>query len=153
MNTPSDIVVFNLDGCRYALDVWSVERVIRVVEVTPLPNAPEVVIGVINVAGRIIPVVNVRQRFGLPEREIALSDDLIVARTSRRIVALIVDTVVDIMKVSDPRVVPARDVLPGLDYVDGVLGLADGIILIHDLDKFLSIEEENLLEDSLHSIY
>ena len=150
MQVVTEIVVFSLDGQRYALDVWSVERVIRIVEMSPLPKAPEIVLGVINIAGQIVPVMNVRWRFRLPEREISLTDDLIVARTSRRTVALIVDAVVDIMKVSDPKVVPADDILPGLGYINGVLGLKEGIILIHNLDKFLSIEEESLLEESLH---
>ena len=152
MQAVSEIVVFSLDGQRYALNVWSVERVIRVVEVTPLPKAPEIVMGVIDLAGQIVPVMNIRRRFRLPDREIALTVDLIVARTSRRVVAMIVDAVVDIIKVPEASFIPATDILPKLDYVDGLLGLADGIILIHDLDTFLSMEEESLLEDSLHEV-
>lgn len=149
MQLATEIVVFSLDGRRYALDVWSVERVIRVVEVARLPKGPEVVLGVIDLGGQIVPVVDIRQRFSLPPRDISLSDYLIVARTSKRTVALIVDAVVGTVKVSEPAIVPARDVVPGMDYVEGVLGLEDGVILIHDLDTFLSIEEEGLLEDSL----
>ena len=69
MNNPSNhIVVFTLDEQRYALHLLAVERVVRAVEVTALPEAPEIVLGVVNVKGRIVPVINVRRRFRLPER-------------------------------------------------------------------------------------
>ena len=69
MNNPANhIVVFALDEQRYALHLLAVERVVRAVEVTALPEAPEIVLGVVNVKGRIVPVINVRRRFRLPER-------------------------------------------------------------------------------------
>jgi purine-binding chemotaxis protein CheW len=88
MGSPVLAVVFTLDERRYALYLPAVERVVPAVEVTPLPNAPEVVLGVINVQGRIIPVINVRKRFGLRERDIEPNDRFILARTSRHVVAL-----------------------------------------------------------------
>src|SRR5271157_2301250 len=92
-------VVFTLDGLFYAVSLSVVSRVIRAVEITPLPKAPSIVLGVINLGGRIIPVVNIRKRFRLPERELELTDQLIVARASRsnanadggRLLALAVD--------------------------------------------------------------
>lgn len=84
MNNLNQLVVFTLDEQRYALHLAAVERIVRVVEVTPLPKSPEIVLGVVNVQGRIIPVVNIRKRFRLPEREIALSNQLIIASRSRR---------------------------------------------------------------------
>jgi len=73
------LIVFTLDAQRYALHLSAVERAIRMVEITPLPKAPEIVIGVVNIHGAVIPVLNIRKRFRLPEREPDLGDQLIVA--------------------------------------------------------------------------
>ena len=76
------LVVFSLDDQQYALLLPVVERVINAVAVTPLPEAPDIVLGVINIYGEIIPVMNIRKRFGLPEREIDIKDQLIISRSS-----------------------------------------------------------------------
>jgi purine-binding chemotaxis protein CheW len=138
---PGQIVVFSLDKRYYGLALSAVERVVRMVDVTPLPQAPALVFGVINVQGRIIPVVNPRRRFRLPERNFALSDQLIIAHTVRRTIAFVVDVVIDVLEYSLEEVVGAHDIVPGIEYVEGVVKLADGLVLIHDLDKFLSMEE------------
>jgi purine-binding chemotaxis protein CheW len=147
--SPGHYVVFVLDGQRYALYLSAVERIIRAVEVTPLPKAPEIVLGIINMQGRIIPVVNIRRRFRLPEREMDLSDQLIIANTTKRSVALVVDEARGIIEQAQEEVVPGEVVLPGVKYVEGVVKLEDGMILIHDLDRFLSLEEERFLDRAL----
>lgn len=145
----SHLVAFSLDEQRYALPLSAVERVVRAVEVTALPRAPEIVSGVINVRGSVIPVVNVRRRFGLPEREPALSDQLIIGRTSRRSVALVVDAVAGVLEYSEKQAVPAEAIAPGLEYVTGVVKLSNGMVLIHDLDRFLSLDEERALDEAM----
>jgi purine-binding chemotaxis protein CheW len=143
------LVVFTLDEQRYALRLEAVERIVRLVGVTPLPKAPQIVLGVVNVQGRILPVVNIRQRFGLPERETDLGDRLILAQASRRSVALVADGVSGVMAWPEQEVIEATRILPGIQYVQGVAKLPDGMILIHDLDKFLSLEEEERLDSAL----
>ena len=149
MSTTSHIVVFILDEQRYALHLSAVERVIRAVEVTSLPKAPEVVLGIVNVEGRVIPVVNIRKRFRLPEREINSSDQFVIAHTSRRAVALMVDVVSGVVECSEQEVTAAEKIVPGMQYIEGVIKLEDGMILIHNLDKFLSIEEEKTLNNAM----
>lgn len=146
------LVVFALDEQRYALHLAAVERVVQVVEITPLPKAPEIVLGVVNLQGRVIPAVNIRKRFGLPVREVNLSDQLIIANTSRRTVALVADSVSGVVERSSNEVIGARRILPGMEYVEGVAKLADGMVFIHDLDRFLSLEEENKLGDAVKNI-
>ena len=119
------------------------------VDVTSLPRAPEIVLGVVNVQGRVIPVLNLRRRFRLPERGFALADQLIIARTARRPVALAADAVAGVLEYSAQQAVEAHDIVPGIEYVEGVVKLADGLVLIHDLDKFLSLEEETALERAI----
>ena len=149
MNNLNQLVVFTLDEQRYALYLAAVERIVRVVEITPLPKSPEVVLGVVNVHGQIIPVVNIGKRFRLPEREIALSNQLIIANTSRRAVALLVDEVSGVVEISEREMIEAGKILPDMDYVEGIVKLEDGLILIHDLNTFLSIEEEKALDDAM----
>ncbi len=151
MHPSVQVVVFALDGQSYALNLAVVERVLRAMEVTRLPNAPTVILGVINVQGQIIPVVNLRRRFRLPEREIELSDQIIIARTKTRTVALIADVVSQVNTIAEQDMVAGDEIAPDLLYVQGVAKLADDLILIHDLDLFLSTDEEKALDEALES--
>jgi purine-binding chemotaxis protein CheW len=143
------LVVFTLESQRYALRLAAVERVVRMVEITLAPKAPESVLGVINMQGQIIPVLNLRQRFGLPEHDPCLSDHLVMAHTARRLVALAVDAVTGVIKCSAAEVTAADTILPGLMYVQGIIRLADGLVFIHDLDTFLSLQEEHALDETM----
>lgn len=144
-----ECVVLCFDALRIALPLPGVERVIRAVYVTPLPGAPAIVCGVANLQGRVIPVVNMRRRFRLPEREMALTDRLVIAHTVQRPVALVADSVSGVLEYAGPDRVDAEAILPGLEYVDGVVKLDDGLILIHDLDRFLSLDEAETLDRAM----
>ncbi len=145
----TQLLVFIIEGQKYALRTSAVERVVRAVEVVPLPSAPEIVAGVIDVRGRVLPVIDVRKRFRFPEHEIDPSDQMIIANTSRRTVVLAVDDTAGVVELADEAIIPAGNILPDLEYVKGVVRLEDGLILIHDLDAFLSLEEEEKLDDAL----
>ena len=149
MKDPDFLIVFALDDQRYALPLPAVDRVVRMVAITPLPKAPDIVLGVVNIQGRVIPVINMRRRFCLPEREIALTDQLVVAHTARRPVALVADAVLDVIACPAQSLIAAEHIVPNVEYVEGVIKLEGGLILIHDLDKFLSLEEENFLAQAL----
>lgn len=149
MAEETKIVCFNLAERRFALLLSAVERIYPLAEITPLPKAPEIILGLINVHGKIVPVVNVRRRFGMPEGETALSEKLIVARTATRPVALVADDVQGVLAIGQSEIVVPRDILPETEYVAGVVKLAGGMILIHDLDTFLSLEEETRLDEAL----
>lgn len=149
----AEFVVFVLDELRYALHLACVERIVRTVEVTPLLEAPEIVPGIINVRGDIIPVVDIRKRFRLSERETDLDDQIMICRTPKRRLALPVDSVQGVVEYPQEKGVPSEKIVPGMEYIEGVLKLPDGLILIHDLEKFLSLEEEKksvlVVEDSI----
>ncbi len=142
-------LVFTLDSQRYALLLSAVDRVVHVVHITPVSSAPDILLGIVNVEGRVIPAINVRQRFNLPKRAISLSDRLIFARTKRRSVALVVDAVTDVIECSEWNMISAEHILSDLGHVEGVIKFEDGLILIHNLDKFLSLEEEASLDLAL----
>jgi purine-binding chemotaxis protein CheW len=149
VNNYDQLIVFTLEGHRYALSLSVVERAVCMVEITPLPKAPEIVLGAINLAGRIVPVLNIRKRFHLHEREPALGDQLLIARTSKRTVALAVDAVDSVVQRSPDEVIAPPTIVPGLEYLAGVVKLADGMLFIHDLDRFLSLEEEQALATAI----
>ena len=148
MNKLTHLVSLVLDEHRYALPLNQVERVIPSIEITPLPYAPEIIAGVINFLGRIIPIVNIRKRFRLPERDITLDDQIIISKTTARPVALVVDQVIGVIEIPVAAVTNAEKILPGMKYTEGVIKLEDGMILIHDLDGFLSLEEVKKLNQA-----
>jgi purine-binding chemotaxis protein CheW len=143
------ILVFSLDEPRYALPLSTVDRVVRAVEITPLPNAAAIIQGAINLHGKIIPVVNIRERLGLPERDVNCSDHFIIARTHRRNIALVADYVTDIRDISKHEIENAKQDLPFVEYLHGVVKTDENLILIYDLDTFLSLEEERMVAHAL----
>jgi purine-binding chemotaxis protein CheW len=152
MNRLIRLVRFNLDDRKYALFLSAVVRIIRVVEITNLPKAPEIIAGIINLQGQVIPVFDIRMRFRLPAREVQLSDQMIIATTARRTVALSVDSVDDVIEIPEERITAAEQILPELGYVEGVMKTEGGMVLIHDLEKFLSLHEEEGLCEAMETL-
>jgi purine-binding chemotaxis protein CheW len=126
-----------------------VVRVIHAIEIRHLPKAPEIIIGIINVKGQIIPVADIRKRFGLAEREINLDDRLIIADTGKRKVAFLADSVTGIRDLAPGQQKQAKETLPFAEHLRGVAKVDDGLVLIYDLDRFLSLDEEKELEQAL----
>ncbi|MBN2030898.1 purine-binding chemotaxis protein CheW [bacterium] len=142
-------VLFSLEHQQFALSLSMVESIARSVEIIPLPNVPDVVQGIINVHGRIIPVVNIRQRFHFPQKEIDLDDHLIIGRTSKRSVAIMVDDVEDIVEIAKNKIIEQEKILPGLDHIEGAAKIENDVIIIHDLEKCLSMDEELMLNKAI----
>jgi purine-binding chemotaxis protein CheW len=137
----AQLFLFSLDERRYALHLDAVEKVLRMVEVTPLLGAADIVLGVVNLQGRVIPVINLRKGFHLPEREPDPSDFLLVARTAERTVALWVDAVIGLVPHAREETTLAEAMASGLDFVEAAVKTSAGITLILDLDAFLSLEK------------
>jgi len=150
-STPLDhmLLVFHIDERRHALHMNVVQRVLPMVDVAPLPSAPAVVSGIVDVAGRIVPVMDLRRRFSLPARESRVSDVLILARTAASTVALPADGVVGVAECPQARLIGADAIVPGIECLSGVAQLDDGLVLIHDLDAFLSLHEQAQLARAL----
>jgi purine-binding chemotaxis protein CheW len=148
----TQVVVFTLDDERFALALTRVERIVRAVEITHLPDAPETVHGVIDVEGRIIPVVNTRKRLGLPEREIELDDLFIIVNGRDRGLALVGDEVLPVLEIPDKLLVSSDDVLPGRKFVQGITDTDSGMIMVLDIDEALSFEERNGLQSAVGAL-
>jgi purine-binding chemotaxis protein CheW len=142
-------VVFRLDAGRYALPLAAVTRIVRSVLVTPLPMAPSVVSGAIDVAGEIVPVFNLRRRFGLPERCIGADDQFVLAVAANRQVALVIDGASGVIDQPEAAMVDSAALAPQLAHIRGVIGLEGGLVLIQDLEQFLSADEAEALEQAI----
>ncbi|MEO6786989.1 MAG: chemotaxis protein CheW [Chthoniobacteraceae bacterium] len=146
---PGTLILFELDGFHFALDAMKVERVVRAVEITPLPDLPPGVRGIVCVAGAAIPVLDLRVRLGLPVRDVRSTFHFIVTRCAGRLAALVVDFVADVVPAAKAAIIPAAAVLPGLATVEGWVKINGELIMIHDLEKFLSIDEMLSLEKAM----
>lgn len=143
------LVLLKVDGQAYALPLAAVNRIVRMVEVTPLPGAPDVVVGVINIQGEVVPVVSIRRRLGLAHRAVGVSDSLVVAHARARRLAIIAESVLGVVERPADAVVSTGDIARGIQHIEGVLKTSDGLVLIQDLDRFFSAEEEKSLDLAL----
>lgn len=143
-------VVFTLDHLNFALPASIVDTIVRVVKITPVPKTPVSVLGVINLKGKIIPVFNIRRLFGLPERELLLTDQLIIARTSEHTISFVTDMVTGVTNRLEQKTVTADKIFPGLEkIIEGLVFFEDGMILIYNLEKLFTLENTEMLSLAL----
>lgn len=139
--TTREFLAFEVEDRRFGLAAQLVREVTRAVAMAGLPKAPPIVEGVINVRGTIVPVLDLRQRFGLGPTPLAPEQHFIIAQAGPRLVALRVTRVLELLAVDETAIQPAARVAPGAEYVAGIAALPDGLLVIHDLARFLSLEE------------
>ena len=149
-DSSDSLVVFTIGEQQFAVGLAAVERVLRAVEIEALPDAPAGVRGVINLQGRIVPVCDLWVRFGRPARALRASDHLLIARTHWRTLALLVDSVVGVVPRGEAQVTMGPEILPGLEFTSGVMKLDGGLVLVHDIERFLSIEDHTALQLALN---
>ena len=135
------LLTFELGGSRFGLAAALLREVLRAVAIAALPKAPLVVEGVINVRGAIVPALDIRRRFGMPALPVAPEQHLLIAQAGGRVVALRVDRALDLISVDASAIEAAASVAPGAEYVAGIVKLPDGLLVIHDLERFLSLDE------------
>jgi purine-binding chemotaxis protein CheW len=143
--SPAAGTVVATGGQRYGLPVEDVRELLRAVTITPLQRAPAVVEGIVNVRGNVVPVFDVRRRFRQLAQPPAHTDHLILAVVAGRPVALRVDRAFELVSLADSAVDRGEVMLPGVEYIIQVAKCADGPVLIHDLDTFLSASDIALL--------
>jgi purine-binding chemotaxis protein CheW len=147
-----EVLVFEVAGQTYGLPSADVRELLRAVAITPLPSAPSVIEGVVNVRGLVLPVLDIRARFRLPKRALEPSDHFIVASAGPRGVILRVDRATHLAMVDASRVQPADTLGPGNEYVAGVAMLEGGMVLIHDLTTFLTAAEGLALDEAVSEV-
>ncbi len=130
-------LIFSLNDQSYGIKVDGVIKVVMMVEITPLPGAPESVSGVINFQGTMIPVLNLRWHFGLPNKQISLPDHLVIANFSGQVFGIAIDRVLEVREVSEETMAEGFYLLPGSAFPSGVTATLDGVMLIDEMGTLL----------------
>jgi purine-binding chemotaxis protein CheW len=138
------IVTFQVGKEIFGLDILKVHEIIRFQPLTRVPNLPDYVEGVLNLRGKIIPVVGLRQSIGLDRQEASITTKIVVASVKDEVLGFMVDSVSEVLRISSNTVDPApRLGEVGRKYVSGVGKLDNRLLLLLDLDELLNEEEQN----------
>lgn len=141
------LVVFDLARESYGVNIGKVSEIIRMQEITKVPRTPEYVEGVINLRGKIIPVIDLRKMFGLVVGEQNKENRTVVVDIGGQNIGIIVDAVTEVLRIASDSVEPPSSVIvtAGSDYLLGIAKLEDKMIILLDLDKVLSHEQSTEL--------
>ncbi len=141
------LVTFSIGEEEFGVDILSVQEIIRMMDITKVPRAPDFVEGVINLRGKVIPIIDLRRRFGLTTRDHDKHTRIIVIEINNMIVGFVVDSVSEVLRIPASTVEPPPPVVSGLEseYISGVGKLEDRLLILLDLNKLLSGEERDML--------
>ena len=142
----TQLVVFRIDKSEYALPVGNVGEILRMVAIAPVPEAPEWLPGVINLRGKVIPVINLRTRLGLPAEKIGLNTPIIVAEHEGHMVGLVADSVTELLTVSGDSIEPPDERVGASNAVKSVARAAERLILIFDLERVCAGSQQHLAD-------
>lgn len=139
------LVSFHLDNEEYGVEVLKVREIIRMVTITHMPNTPQYVEGIINLRGKVIPIISMRKRFGLMDIENNSQSRIIIMDVGGEMLGFTVDAVSEVIRVSASEVQPAPSVASGgigQEYIEGVINHADRLLVLLNLDLMFSNEEK-----------
>ncbi len=146
------LVVFDLSTEAYGVDIGTVREIIRLQDITRVPRTPEFVEGVINLRGKVIPVVDLRKRFGLPAEVESKENRIVVVDIGAQDIGVIVDAVTEVLRIATESVEPPASVITTADseYLLGIAKLDSRLIILLDLEQVLTeAEHDALLEIDL----
>jgi purine-binding chemotaxis protein CheW len=141
------LVTFSIGDEEFGVDILKVQEIIRTMEITKVPRAPMFVEGVINLRGKVIPIIDLRKRFGLETKSHDKNTRIIVIEINNMIVGFVVDSVSEVLRIPASTVEPPPPVVAGLEseYISGVGKLEDRLLILLDLNRLLSREEKDVL--------
>ena len=142
------LVSFKIGEEEFGVDILNVQEIIRMVEVTRVPNAPSFVEGVINLRGKVIPIVDLRRRLMMAEKSKDKNTRIVVVELERKVIGFIVDSVNEVLRINKNITEPPPPMVSGIDseFITAIGKLDDRLLILLDLEKILSIEEVNSLE-------
>jgi purine-binding chemotaxis protein CheW len=136
-------VTFILMDEVYGINVMQVQEVLRITEIAPVPGAPPYVLGIINLRGNVVTVIDTRTRFGLPTTEVDDASRIIVIESEKQVVGILVDAVAEVVELRETDIDAAPNV--GTEessrYIQGVATQGDSLLILVDLNKLLTDEE------------
>lgn len=141
------LVTFSIGEEEFGVNILKVQEIIRTMEITKVPRAPQFVEGVINLRGKVIPIIDLRSRFGLASIPVDKDTRIIVIEINNIIVGFVVDAVSEVLRIPATTVEAPPPVVAGVDsdYISGVGKLKDRLLIMLDLDKLLSTEDIDML--------
>lgn len=139
------LVSFNLGREEFAVDILLVQEINRMAEITPVPKASACVEGVINLRGKIIPVVNLRKRFGLEWGQDTGEERIVVVNVENRVLGLVVDSVSEVLRIAANTIEPPPALVAGIgsEYIKGVGKIDDRLLILLDLGTVLATSKES----------
>ena len=142
-NTVLRWVTFFLANEKYGINVMQVQEVLRVSEIAPVPGAPDYVLGIINLRGNVVTVIDTRQRFGLPSKELDDAARIVIVESNDQVVGILVDSVAEVvdLRVSEIESAPNVGTEDNSKFIQGVASQQDELLIIIDLNKLLTDEE------------
>ncbi len=148
------LVVFSLGKELYGVNIASVQEIVRVPGVTHVPDAPAFLEGVINLRGRIVPVIDLRKRLGLVAAEKNKASRVLVTEKEGKVVGLLVDAASEVLRITSEEVEAPPEMISaiGVEYITGVAKIADRLIILLDLRKILSVEDMRKMEGASRQI-
>lgn len=143
------LVSFVVEREEFGVDILKVQEIIRTVEITRVPKLPEFVEGVINLRGKIVPVIDLRKRFAIPEKKHDNETRIIVVELPDKVVGFLVDKVKEVIRVEKSIIEPPPELTTNINanYITGVAKLQDRLLILLDLDKVLSSDEQEHLAE------
>lgn len=136
-------VTFRLGDETYGINVMQVQEVLRVSEIAPVPGAPDYVIGIINLRGNVVTVIDTRNRFGLSPKDPDDASRIVIIETQDQVIGILVDSVAEVveLRASDIESAPNVGNEEGSRYIQGVTSRSGELLILVDLNKFLNDEE------------
>jgi len=137
------LVTFCLGEEEFGVDILIVSEIIRLVQITPVPHAPNFIRGVINLRGRVLPVVGLRKRFGMVELEMTEKTRIIVMMWEHQLVGFLVDSVSEVLRIPASTIVPTPPVVTGIgaEYIEGVGKMGDGLLILLNMQALMANSE------------
>ena len=144
------VVSFKLGSEEYGVDIAQVQEINRMVAVTHVPRAPQFMEGVINLRGQLIPIIDLRTRFGMPRAEHTKNTRIVVTEIGAKRVGMVVDSVSEVLRLPADQVEPAPEMITGVDteYIRGVGKIEDRLIILLDLAKIITGSEKRELDSA-----
>ncbi len=136
-------VTFHLDNEKYGIKVMQVQEVLRMTEIAPVPGAPHYVLGIINLRGNVVTVIDTRRRFGLPDAEPDDETRIVIIEADNNVVGILVDSVAEVvdLKMSEIETAPNVGNDESSKYIQGVSSRGDELLILVDVNKLLTDEE------------
>ena len=139
----SQWVTFSLEQETYGINVMSVQEVLPMTEIAEVPGAPRYVMGIINLRGNVVTVIDTRMRFGLPVKHTDPSTRIVVVETNEQVAGILVDSVAEVVEVRDTEVdtAPSIGTEESSRYIRGVVSRREGLLILVDVHRLMSDEE------------